>query len=219
MIILTRQKIRIVLMGLILVFSLGLGVVIFTQQRLEDKEEIVEDIAVEADAALRHFTYTQIEDGQPKWDLEAERGTHDAKRNITNLEEIRAEFFGDTPNESLSMTADTAEASLDKETLEARGNVVVTTASGYRLRTPVLEYSKGTGEGAGAQGDNETGGVIHTTEEVDFEAKKVRIQGVGMTYQIGPRFLQIHSDVRARFFPHTESESHANSTVAAQDKQ
>ncbi len=97
--------------------------------------------------------------------------------------------------------------------------MVVTTVSGYRLRTPVLEYSKRTAEGAEVQGDKEIGGVIHTTEEVDFEADKIRIQGVGMTYQIGSRFLQIHSDVRARLFPHTESDSHANSTVAAQNKQ
>jgi len=213
---LTRQKIRIVLLGLILAFSLGVGVVIFTHQRLEEKEEIIEDVAVEADAALHHFTYTQIEEGQPKWDLEAERGTHDAKRNITNLVDIRAEFFGDTPNESLTMTADSAQASLDNETIEARGNVIVTTASGYQLRTSVLEYSQRIKEDTNHQDSSSFDGVIHTNEKVDFETDKMRIQGLGMTYQIGPRFLQIHNDVRARIFPST---SHADSTVAAQDKQ
>jgi LPS export ABC transporter protein LptC len=191
-------------------------VVIFTHQRLEEKEEIIEDVAVEADAALRHFTYTQIEEGQPKWDLEAESGTHDAKRNVTNLVDVRAEFFGEDPNESLTMTADSAQASLNNETIEARGNVVVTTASGHQLRTSVLEYSKRIKEDTGSQDNSSFDGVIHTAEKVDFETDKMRIKGLGMTYQIGPRFLQIHSDVRARIFPST---SHADSTIAAQDKQ
>ncbi|MFN2257163.1 MAG: LPS export ABC transporter periplasmic protein LptC [Desulfuromonadaceae bacterium] len=202
-----------------MVFSLGVGIIIFTHQRLEEKEEIIEDVAVEADAALHYFTYTQIEDGEPQWDLEAERGTHDAKRNITNLVEIRAEFFGDVPNESITMTADTAEARLDKETIEARGNVIVVTASGYRLRTPMLEYSKISRDDTDARGNKEADGVIRTSENVDIEADNVRIKGVGMTYKIAPRLLKIHSDVRARIFPQAMSDSRANSTVAAQDRQ
>ncbi|MDY0290763.1 MAG: LPS export ABC transporter periplasmic protein LptC [Desulfuromonadaceae bacterium] len=213
---LTRQKIRIILLGLIFMFSLGVGIVIFTHQGLEEKEDILEDIVIEADAALNRFVYTQIEDGQLKWDLEAEQGTHDAKRNITNLIDIDAEFFGETPNESVTMTADTAEAHLDEETIEARGNVIVTTASGYRLRTQVLEYSKRPRNAGDNQENSEAGGVIYTAEPVAFEADKIRIQGVGMTYQLESRFLQIHSNVSARIFPDTKSDN-AASTGAMQN--
>ncbi|MGM0415916.1 MAG: LPS export ABC transporter periplasmic protein LptC [Thermodesulfobacteriota bacterium] len=216
---LTRQKIRIILLGLILLFSLGVGITIFTHQRLDEREEIIEDITVEADAALNQFTYTQIEDGEPKWDIEAERGTHDAKANITNLVDIKAEFFGDTPNGSITMTANTAEAMLDSETIVARGDVVVTTASGYQLRTTELEYSKQNIEKADTSRDSNVDGVIHSREIVEFEGDKLRIQGLGMTYQIGPRFLQIHNEVSAHILPHSESDSRDMSNVAAQDKQ
>lgn len=202
----TRQKIRIVLLGLILVLSLGVGIIVFTHQRLETKEDIIEDIAVEADAALNQFTYTQIEDGRAKWDLEAQRGIHDAERNVTNLDDIHAEFFGDSADEDIIMTADTAQAYLDKEIIEARGNVVITTASGYRLRTPALEYSKHAHHDVSRHDeDKDLQGFIYTSEAVDFEAEDVRIQGTGMTYEIGPRFLRIHADVTARFYPRSSS--------------
>lgn len=216
---LTRQKIRIILLGLILAFSLGVGMIIFTHQRLEEPEEIIEDISVESDAVLNHFTYTQIEEGQPKWNLKAEHGTHDAKHNITDLVNIRAEFFGDTPNGSLTMTADTAQASLDDDTIVAHGDVVLTTASGYRLRTPLLEYSQRTTRQADALGNSEADGVIQTSKEVDFETDNMRIKGVGMTYQIESRLLQIHNDVSARIFQRRGSNSQNNPTVTEQDKQ
>ena len=216
---LTRQKIRIILLGLILFFSLGIGVAIFTHQRLDEREEIIEDIAVESDAALHQFTYTQIEEGEPQWDIEAERGTHNAKRNITNLVDIKAEFFGDTPNGSITMTADTAEAMLESETIVARGDVVVTTASGYQLRTTELEYTKHNSEKSGPRGDSNVDGVILSREMVEFEGDGIRIQGVGMTYQIGPRFLQIHNEVNARIFLHSESGNGGMSNVAPQNNQ
>lgn len=194
----TRQKIRIILLGLILLFSLGVVIMIFTHQEMEDTEEIMQDIAVEADAALSHFTYTQIENGKAKWNLEAEHGTHDAKSNVTNLGNVHAEFFGDTSEGDITMTADTAEASLDEETIIARGNVIITTASGYRLKSPTLKYSRAKSED---QSEDTTVALIHTSEPVYFEGQGIHIQGVGMTYRIESRFLQIHDDVRAHVRP------------------
>jgi LPS export ABC transporter protein LptC len=201
---LTRQKIRIILMGLIFAISLGVVIVIFTHQRLEEKEDIIADVEVKADASLNNFTYTQIENSKPKWDLEAEHGTHDAQQNVTNLVNIHAEFFGDTPNTSLTMTADTARAWLDDERIEARGNVIVTTASGYRLTTDVLEYSKKSVDDGSSQA-NSGGGIISTDEAVDFETDTMRLQGVGMTYFIEPRVLKIHHKVSARVLPEVKS--------------
>jgi LPS export ABC transporter protein LptC len=198
----TRQKIRIVLLGLILVLSLGVGIAVFTHQRLETEEDIIEDITVEADATLNQFTYTQIEDGRTKWELEAQRGIYDAERNVADLDDIHAEFFANSADENITMTADAAQAYLDKGIIEARGNVVITTASGYRLRTPALEYSKHAQHDVSRHGEGEDlQGFIYTSEVVDFEAEAVRIQGTGMTYEIGPRFLRIHTDVTAHFYP------------------
>jgi LPS export ABC transporter protein LptC len=204
----TRQKIRIVLLGLILVLSLGVGIAVFTHQRLETEEDIIEDITVEADATLNQFTYTQIEDGRTKWELEAQRGIYDAERNVADLDDIHAEFFANSADENITMTADAAQAYLDKGIIEARGNVVITTANGYRLRTPALEYSKHAQHDISGHGEGEDlQGFIYTSEVVDFEAEAVRIQGTGMTYEIGPRFLRIHTDVTAHFYPRFSSDA------------
>lgn len=213
--ILTRQKIRMLLLLLILSLSVGVVLMVFTRERLAPPEQIAEDIAVEADAALADFSYTQLEGGRTKWELKAVRGTHDTERNKTLLEDVEAEFFGATAADNIVMTAAEAEADLELETLEARGNVVMTMATGYRLKTSVLEYvgsktaqqektlpqeqierrDSAPAPPAGAEG------LIRTAAFVELESDKIKIQGQGLTYFIGPRVLHIHSNVEAQIYP------------------
>ncbi|MDY0211446.1 MAG: LPS export ABC transporter periplasmic protein LptC [Desulfuromonadaceae bacterium] len=212
--ILTRQKIRTLLLVLMLSLSVGVVLMVFTRERLTPPEQIAEDIAVEADAALSDFRYTQLEAGRTKWKLNAARGTHDTERNKTLLEEVQAEFFGDTAADNIIMTAAEAEADLELETIEARGNVVMTMAKGYRLKTQVLEYvgnptterehprlqeqiDRRDSPRAQAGGVD---GMVKTAAFVELESDKIKIQGQGMTYLIEPRILHLRSDVKAQIY-------------------
>ncbi len=210
--ILTRRKIRLLLLVLMLSLSVGVVLIIFTRERLTQPEQITEDIAVEADAALSDFRYTQLEEGHTKWKLAAVRGTHDTEHNKTLLEDVQAEFFGETAADNIVMTAAEAEADLELQTIEARGNVVMTMAKGYRLKTPVLEYvGTPTARRKGSQPHEldengkpsvaSAGGMIKTTAFVELESDKINIQGQGMTYLVEPRILHIHNNVEAQIYP------------------
>ncbi len=211
----TRRNIRMVLLVLLLSLSGGVVLLVFTHKRLVPPEQISEDMALAADARLSDFRYTQLEAGRIKWILAAGRGTHDTKRSRTLLEEVRAEFFGDTAADNIVMTAAEADADIELEKIEARGDVVMTMMRGYRLKTPVLEY---VGDKALALEnlqrqdqmvksnlshipDGNAGGIIRTAAYVELESDKINIQGHGMTYQLEPRVLSIHNDVEAQIFP------------------
>ena len=188
-VIISRQKIRLTLLAVIIALVGGVISMVLTHQRIEGEEQIVDDIAVEADAALSDFTYTQTEDGAVRWDMKAAGASHVSDTDETYLVDIQVKFFADNPAQNILMTADEARANLTEEVIEARGDVVVTMQQGYRLNTPVLFYY-----GSASNGEH---GVIQTSERVTFNSDNIVLRGRGMRYDMASGKLQLQSEVEA----------------------
>lgn len=80
--------------------------------------------------------------GKLEWKLKARRAVREAASSGTRLESLRVEFFQGGPRVRSILVSDSGRVDLQRGTLIATGNVVVTTTEGNRLETEELFWDR-----------------------------------------------------------------------------
>ncbi|MBN1957501.1 MAG: LPS export ABC transporter periplasmic protein LptC [Desulfuromonadales bacterium] len=177
------------LLGVVIVLSvLVLGAVIWNHLNQQGPEEILNLLPNDVDLALEDLHYTQNEDGQRRWTLDADRAEYlrdssRAKLDAVSLTYYQAGAFGD-------VTLRAAHGEFDQTTrqLDVWGDVVVVTERKDRLLTERLHY-------------DDIQRQLSNSVPFRFISPRLELTGTGLQLDIDQGRLLVKTDVNALLVP------------------
>jgi LPS export ABC transporter protein LptC len=92
------------------------------------------------DQEVTDFVLTETDAGHPQWTLYARWAATYTARNLVVARDIRVDFFDDKGARSSELVAREGEIQQLTRDMTARGNVVLTTTEGTRMRTEELHF-------------------------------------------------------------------------------
>lgn len=93
------------------------------------------------DQEVTDFVLTETDQGAPQWTLHSKYAATYTTRSLVVARGIRVDFFDADGKRSSELTAREGEIHQDTRDMNARGNVVLTTAEGTRMTTQEMHFS------------------------------------------------------------------------------
>ena len=176
---------RILLAGFILMLATLLIVLVVGNLRQSRTEAVLDIIRPDADLAMQKINYTETQDGQRKWSVQADSATHDFKENSAVIENIRMVIY-DLKDGDMIVTAREGRLNMTDGLVLLRGDVVLENVNGQSVLTDELEFDDNTN-------------LLSTGKAVQVVSDDVNLSGVGMRYDLDRKSLKLLSSVEASF--------------------
>ena len=125
---------------LILISIVGLTTVIYRHLQQQGPEEILSMLPENIDLALEDLHYTQNENGQRRWTLDADTAEYQRDSSLAKLEAVRLQFYRAGEFGDINLRADQGQLAQDTRQVDLWGNVILQTERGEHLFTEKLHY-------------------------------------------------------------------------------
>ncbi len=125
---------------LILISIVALTTVIYRHLQQKNPEELLNMLPEDIDLALEDLHYTQNEEGQRRWTLEADKAEYQRDSNLAKLETVRLQFYKTEQFGDISLQADHGQLAQDTRQVDVWGNVILKAGRGDQLFTERLHY-------------------------------------------------------------------------------
>lgn len=170
---------------IILTLAIALGVVMFAVIRNanEKPKTVLKVLPAEVDLQIKDFVYTEVGEGNSKWEVKAQVAQYNKKQNLAVFEKVQI-YLTTAEKKVYQMTGDKGQMFTDKKNIEINGNVVITSDSGDRFTTDYLKYS-----------DNEK--KFYTDAPVFMENPQMKLRGKGLIIFMNTGELKLLSSVKA----------------------
>jgi len=132
---------------------------------------------------IEGLDYSNTRDGRTIWKLKAEKATSFKSKETMVLEGINLHFYPEKGG-AVTMKAREGDFNEKRKVLLARGNVVVSSKSGFTLKTEGLRYDSSAGK-------------ITSGKPVFISQGEMNIRGVGFRVDVDSGNLFIKKNVRA----------------------
>lgn len=178
-----KKHIKTLLTIILIAFVFAISISLFLNSRLQKN---VKNIPLEtpsnADVVVSKVHYIEDKDGKKEWELEANRAEYFKGGDVTELEDVKITFYS---KDGKRYEAKGTNGTLMNETkdVELRGDVVVTSANGYKLTTTILNYSSNKRQ-------------ISTKERISIDGSKIYAQGTGLVLDLNKETVSILKNVR-----------------------
>lgn len=187
----TRERLRYLLISVVIVFCSVLIVRVVFYDRAPTVADVIEGIVVEADVALREFSYTETEAGIAQWTLNADSAEHDLTEDITIMENVRLDVFNQGEAGDVHLTSKTGRANLNTRDVSVRGNVIITTGNGYQFESESVTF----------HGQASDDGVVVSDDTVRITSQQLDITGRGLEVDLAHGTFLIKENVTAVYLP------------------
>jgi len=173
------------ILGVLIIVSLvALGVVVSRHLIQSDPEQLIELLPKDIDLALQNLHYTQNEDGQRRWTLDADKAEYLKENSTARLEEVRLVYYKAQSFGDVHLKADRGELAQDSRELDVWGDVVLTTERQEKFFTDRLHYS-----------DQKRR--LSTESNIRIVSPRLDLTGTGLQVDIDKGYLVVKSNVRA----------------------
>lgn len=179
------------LLGLLILLAVVvLTLMIGRQVSRQPEPEELEALPADVDLALQDLHYTQTEDGQQRWTLDAEQARYLKDSSLVHLQGVGMEFYRTGRFGDVQLVSREGRFNEETRQVEVWGNVVVTTGRGEQLFTERLRY-------------NAAEQRLSTAEAVRMLAPGMDLRGIGMQVDLARGRLLLRKEVRMRIDPET----------------
>jgi len=173
------------ILGVLIIVSLvALGVVVSRHLIQSDPEQLIELLPKDIDLALQNLHYTQNEDGQRRWTLDADKAEYLKENSTARLEEVRLVYYKAQSFGDVHLKADRGELAQDSRELDVWGDVVLTTERQEKFFTDRLHYS-----------DQKRR--LSTESNIRIVSPRLDLTGTGLQVDVDKGYLVVKSNVRA----------------------
>jgi len=173
------------ILGVLIIVSLvALGVVVSRHLIQSDTEQLIELLPKDIDLALQNLHYTQNEDGQRRWTLDADKAEYLKENSTARLEEVRLVYYKAQSFGDVHLKADRGELAQDSRELDVWGDVVLTTERQEKFFTDRLHYS-----------DQKRR--LSTESNIRIVSPRLDLTGTGLQVDVDKGYLVVKSNVRA----------------------
>lgn len=187
----SRERLRLLLISIVIIFCSVLIVRVVFYDRAPSTADVIEGIAIEADVALREFSYTETEAGVAKWTLKADSAEHDFSEDVTILENVRLDVFNQGEAGDVHLTSKSGRANLNTRDVTVRGNVIITTENDYQFESESVTF----------HGQASDDGVVVSEDAVRITSQQLEITGRGIEVDLAHGTFLIKKNVTAVYLP------------------
>lgn len=175
---------------LILVSVVALGAAVSRHLTQPDPERLIELLPKGIDLALQNLHYTQNEDGQRRWTLDADKAEYLKGNSTARLETVSLVYYQTRSFGDIHLKADRGELNQDRRELDVWGDVVLTTERQEQFFTDRLHYS-------------DQHRRLSTESKVRVVTPRLELTGIGMQVDVDKGYLIVKNNVRALIQPKT----------------
>ena len=148
-------------------------------------EAIIDDIPVsQADLSLEDLHYTQTEDGDRRWTLDARKAAYRKESGLVDLQDVTLVFFQVGPFAQVELTARAGTFDQNSLTVDARGDVTIVADGETRFFTERLRFNQKTG-------------LVSTDQKVRMESPQIRMSGERFELDVNAGRFVVEDNVRA----------------------
>ena len=187
----SMRRVKITLLISILLIS---GVVIVSiwanlqgRKRAEEKEKPPEVTTEGADTRLEKIHLVEDKHGRKTWELEAKSIQQHQDQNMMVLEDIKVIYYTND-GRLFTITGQQGKVYQDSKDIELKGDVVVTSSDGYRMRTQSVAY----------RNKEKT---ASTEDAVELEGDQIQMTGNGMIVDMEGKWFRLLRGVRTHWRP------------------
>ena len=176
---------RILLAGFILLLATLLIVLVAGNLRRDAVDVVVDVVRPDSDLALRKLNYTETQDGQRKWSVQADSATHDLEGQVATIENIRMIIY-DPERGDIMVSSRQGEFDLENSRVSLRGDVKLKGEDGRSIVTEELEFDS-------------QANLLWSEKQVEVTSGQMRLVGVGLSYDLDLGLLKMRSSIEAVF--------------------
>ncbi len=187
-------KVRRLLALLIVLAVVALGVTFWRDVRQRSPEELLEALPKQIDLSLDQLHYTQNENGQRSWTLDADKAEYQREQSQAVLENVRLQFYRSGDTGDIQLEAEHGLLHQETREVEVWGQVVVRTGRGEQLFTERLHY-------------NDQQRLLSTPEAIRVVAPRHELTGTGLLFELDNGRLEVKNDVWMLLLPGRSGET------------
>ena len=161
------MNIRRILALLILISIVALTGVIYWHLRQQAPKEILNMLPENVDLALADLHYTQNEEGQRRWTLDADKAEYQRGSSLAKLDVVRLLFYSTKEYGDINLQADKGQLMQETRQVDVWGNVILRTARGEKLYTERLHY-------------DDSNHQLSTGDPIRFLSSQLELTGTGL---------------------------------------
>jgi LPS export ABC transporter protein LptC len=178
------QKKTFILAGLAAALVLSAAVIFFFKGSGISPEKMLKITSDRADLEVRDALYRESGRDGSKWEIRAEKAGYRKKENLVFFDKMEVKLFL-SDGKNVVMSGQTGQMNTVTKDMQINGNVEITSSNGERFKTDYLQYS---------YADKK----LHTEAAVLMEMPRIQIRGVGMSFSLKNRDVELLSKVQAR---------------------
>jgi len=185
-------NLRRILALLILVSIIALTVVIYRYVQQQDPKEILNVLPEDIDLALNDLHYTQNEEGQRRWTLDADKAEYQRGSSLAKLDAVKLLFYSTEEYGNINLRANQGELMQETRQVDVWGNVILKTERGEQLLTERLHY-------------DDLNHQLTTDDPIKFLSSQLELTGTGLQIDIDLGRMRVKKNVWMKLYP-TDSE-------------
>ena len=176
---------RILLAGFILLLATLLVVLVVGNLRQSNTDVVLDVVQQDSDLALRKINYTETQDGQRRWSIQADSAAHDLKKKVATIENIRMVVYQQAGGD-IVITAMQGRFDLEGGLVTLQGDVQLNNINDQSVFTEELVF------------DNRKK-LLHGEKKVRVVANDMHLSGIGLRYDLERKVFRLLSSVEASF--------------------
>ena len=182
------MNLRHILALLIVVSTIVLTAAIYRNLQQQDPKEILDMLPENIDLALADLHYTQNEEGQRLWTLDADKAEYQRDSSLAKLDAVRLLFYSTEEYGDIHLQADQGQLMQETRLIDVWGNVILKTERGEQLYTERLHY-------------DDLNRQLSTDEPIKFLSSQLEMTGIGLQIDIGLGRMLVKDNVWMKLYP------------------
>ncbi len=178
----------VILLSIVLIGGVVLAAVWFNLQvkkGAEGKEQVPKVATGDTKMQLEKVRFVEDKEGRKTWELEAQSVQQYEDQNLLVLKDVKVTVYT-KEGRSFVISGNEAKFYQNSKNAELKGNVVVTSNDGYRLRTQSVSY-------------NHQERKVTTFDRVEIDGDQIQVQGKGLMVDMEARMFKILGQVKTQW--------------------
>jgi LPS export ABC transporter protein LptC len=159
-------------------------VIVLKTHQPKGPAEYLKELPKNIDLSLQKIHYSEVKDGEKRWELLADKVEYDKNQEFTFFKKISMIIFGKGKGGQITIAADSAKYYNKTGDVELSGNVSALNASGMKFNTGHIRYIS-------------SRSMFSTNDHVTFADGGLIVNGIGMELMLKTKNVRVLKNVAA----------------------
>ncbi len=179
---------NILIIGILCVVAFWIGLYAFRVQRpAPPPPKVQTEKGAPGQVGMKEINFVQVKDGVKLWELKAEAVTYQQIENLVSFKKVTLTYFPKKGEGPITLIGNLGKLDTKRKNVFIEGEVVITTADGYELKAPSLQYEDDKKE-------------VSSEGNFSFKGPHIFLDGQGVTMNLDSQKVRVKKKARMTFY-------------------